>query len=151
MYTKERGVGSFWTLQYHKKFSKYCNIQKNCLTPQLESKPDNNQQKILYAFPIGNWRKLGKWWRTLRTIFPTFQNIENPHPAGSENIAFTTYIIWDYKYQFCKTFVQYHNTSNPNVPSSSTVSIKFPSLVGESLVWHVSTFLELGSWIHLYM
>ena len=34
---------------------------------------------------IGNWKRLGKRWRTWRIISSTFQNVKKPHPAGSKN------------------------------------------------------------------
>jgi len=43
--------------------------------------------------PIGNWKRLGKRWRTRRIIFNTVQNAKKPHPAGSENTAIPQFEI----------------------------------------------------------
>jgi len=45
----------------------------------------DNEQKLIYPFPIGNWKRLGKRWKTWRTILHTVQNAKKPHPAGWEN------------------------------------------------------------------
>jgi len=68
--------------------------------------------KFHWECPVGNWKRLGKHWRTSRIISNTVQNANKLHPIGLEKTAIVHFEIKITE----KLQEKISNTTNLNVP-----------------------------------